>query len=301
LKKNVAASLATSVAARSRFALLAISLLLALAAGGTWYAWRGTAGEPSYRSALVQRGPLQAAIVARGTLNAIDTVAVGAPISGQIAEILVDFKTPVKQGQLLARLDAAQSDPERANVRAPVDGTIVLRNVEVGQPVVAGLQATALFAIARDLRRVQVEVALGAADAARLQPATFTVEALPRRSFSGELQRLRKGGAGPDGAAFAATIAAENPDQLLLPGMAASVRMVVQNRDGVLKIPNAALSFLPDGVPATGAPRVWIRHPEGGLRPIAVRTGISDESSTEILEGPLKEGDTVILGTVRRE
>ena len=57
----------------------------------------------------------------------------------------------------------------------------------------------------------------------------------------------------------------------------------------------------PPGTPAGGAPQVWVRHPEGGLRPIAVRTGITDGISTEILEGPLKEGDAVILGTTRRE
>jgi len=118
--------------------------VLAAAAAGAWYAWRGGAGEPSYRSAPVQRGPLQVVIAARGTLNALNTVAVGAPISGQIAEILVDFNMPVKQGQVLAHLDAATPE-QRASVRAPVDGTVVLRNVEVGQAVVAGPQATALF------------------------------------------------------------------------------------------------------------------------------------------------------------
>src|SRR5262249_49801786 len=122
-----------------------------------------------------------------------------------------------------------------------------------------------------------------------------------RRSFAGELLRVRKAGASPDGTAFAATIGTDNREQQLLPGMAADVRIVVERRDNALRVPNAALRFHPEDAPGASAPQVWVRSPEGGLRPMAVRTGITDGANTEILEGPLKEGDAVVLGTTQRE
>lgn len=195
------------------------------------------------------------AVTAQGTVRAISAVAVRATISGRIKEIAADFKTPVKSGQVLARIDAAsfeqrvnqaradlaaaraakaapvlkqretllkqaEADLERTVIRAPVDGTVVLRNADVGQTVMPGAQAPALFAIAPDLRTVQVEAALDAAPALRPgMPAMFSIDALPRRTFAGEIREVRKG------RPTTVIIAASNADLALVPGMTANVRI----------------------------------------------------------------------------
>lgn len=333
--------------------LLAAVALAALAAGGGYWVTRGGSGG-GYRLAKVERGSLAAVVAASGTVNAVNTVPVRAPIAGEMKEIFADFNTPVKKDQVLARLDAAtfeqrvtqaradldaaeaaaalarsgskarrpelqlaiaavrqresllkqaQADLERTVIRAPVDGTVVLRNVDAGQNVVPGEQAAVLFTIAQDLRAMQVEAAIGEADAARLRegmPAEFTVGALPRRRFFGELRQVRK--TPREGAAYSVLISAPNPDLALLPGMRASVRIEVESRDSVLKVPNAALRWRPDGAapPKAATPtsgRVWILQ-RGSPQPVAVRTGLSDGVSTELVQSPLAEGTQVIVGTL---
>jgi HlyD family secretion protein len=155
----------------------------------------------------------------------------------------------VKQRESLLR--QAQVDLERTIIRAPVDGTVILRNVDAGQTVAASLQAPVLFTIARDLRDMQVEAAIDEADVGRLragQPASFTVDAFPRRSFAGEIVQIRKSPVTVQNVvSYTVVISARNPDLSLLPGMTANVRIVVDHRDSVLKVPNAALRFRPAG------------------------------------------------------
>jgi HlyD family secretion protein len=340
---------------------LAIAAVAAAVAAYVWLVPGNGGKEPQYRLAKVERGPLTAVVIASGTLNAVTTVQVGSQISGQIKEIHVDFNSPVKANQVIARidpatfelrvnqaradLDAAQSavavahsglaaqqaelgrvrinlaeaerdyerkralvdknyispaeldkartlleatreqlkavqaqirvneaqvksalasvkqresllrqaqvDLERTIIRAPVDGTVILRNVDAGQTVAASLQAPVLFTIARDLRDMQVEAAIDEADVGRLragQPASFTVDAFPRRNFNGEIVQIRKSPVTVQNVvSYTVVISARNPDLSLLPGMTANVRIVVDQRDSVLKVPNAALRFRPAG------------------------------------------------------
>jgi len=96
---------------------------------------------------------------------------------------------------------------------------------------------------------------------------------------------------------YTVVISAANPDQSLLPGMTANVRVVVDSRDSVLKVPNAALRFRPAGDARRGAGgRLWVPGEDGQPSPLDVRFGLTDGTSTELLEGPLKEGDAVVLG-----
>ncbi|MEW6691111.1 MAG: efflux RND transporter periplasmic adaptor subunit [Pseudomonadota bacterium] len=497
-------------------AKLLVVLVVAAAGAGAWawYGARNAGGEAKYRIGKVERGPLQAVVVASGTLNAVTTVQVGSQISGQILEIFADFNTQVKKGQVIARIDPAtfelrvnqtradldaarsavavaqstlaaqkaelgrvkvnladaerdlgrkkmlvekkfispaeldkartlyeatreqmksveaqiqvnesqvesaraavkqrdallkqaQVDLERTIIRAPVDGTVILRNIDAGQTVAASLQAPVLFTIAQDLRDMQVEAAIDEADVGRLrvgQAATFTVDAFPRRSFSGEIKQIRKSPVNVQNViSYTVVISAANPDQALLPGMTANVRVVVDSRSEVLKVANAALRFRPPAAPeakaerpgaaAPAAPgalgpqqfrqrvyeelkpdpaqkakleqifddarhklvqlrdmpkdadrrklgerlrlesrarvmevlsdaqkpvyerllaelgaargggaasgRVWVPVAGGEPRAIELRTGLTDGTSTEIVPGPLKEGDEVILG-----
>jgi len=489
-------------------------VILAAAAGGGWY-WhdsRSAKGETKYRLGKLELGPIQAVVVASGTLNAVTTVQVGSQISGQIQEMLADFNTQVKKDQVIARIDPqsfelrvnqtradldaaksavgvaqsnlaaqraelsrimvnlaeaerdmnrkktlveknfispaeldkartvfdatreqqraveaqikvaesqvgsaeaavkqresllkqAQVDLERTIIRAPVDGTVILRNVDAGQTVAASLQAPVLFTIARDLRDMQVEAAIDEADVGRLrldQSASFTVDAFPRRSFTGQIRQIRKSPVNVQNViSYTVVISAANPDQSLLPGMTANVRVVVDSRDQAIKVPNAALRYRPvgtaDAKPAAAAPagaagaaqqfrervfaelkpdesqkakleqifddtrqkmmqlrdmpkdgdrkklgerlrsesrarvmevlteaqkpiyerlvaelggargaggataagRVWVLDEKRQPKAVEVRTGLTDGTSTELMPGPLKEGDEVILG-----
>jgi len=155
----------------------------------------------------------------------------------------------VKQRQSLLR--QAQVDLERTIIRAPVDGTVILRNVDAGQTVAASLQAPVLFTIAQDLRDMQVEAAIDEADVGRLKvglSTSFSVDAFPRRNFSGEIRQIRKSPTNLQNVvSYTVVISAANPDFALLPGMTANVRVTVDNRPSVLKLPNAALRFRPAG------------------------------------------------------
>jgi HlyD family secretion protein len=227
----------------------------------------------------------------------------------------------VKQRQSLLR--QAQLDLERTMIRAPVDGTVVLRNVDVGQTVAASQQAPVLFAIAQDLRDMQVEAVIDEADAGRLRaglPATFSVDAFPRRSFAGEVRQVRSSpGNVPNVAGYTVAIAAANPDLALLPGMTANLRVIVDSRQAVLKVPNAALRFRPaatQNAPDDAAPqareralaeahdrgqaatgRVWILL-DGEPSPLDVRLGLTDGSTSELVAGALAGGAEVIVGVV---
>jgi HlyD family secretion protein len=208
-------------------------------------------------------------------------------------------------------------DLERTIIRAPVDGTVILRNVDAGQTVAASLQAPVLFTIARDLRDMQVEAAIDEADVGRLrpgQPVNFTVDAFPRRGFSGEIVQIRKSPVTVQNVvSYTVVISARNPDLALLPGMTANVRIVVDQRDDALKVPNAALRFRPAEAAATGAPRkagpsrsaeptarVWVLE-AGRAKPVDVRLGLSDGLSTELVDAPLAAGAEVIVGLAPAE
>jgi HlyD family secretion protein len=162
----------------------------------------------------------------------------------------------VKQRQSLLR--QAQVDLERTIIRAPVDGTVILRNVDAGQTVAASLQAPVLFTIAQDLRDMQVEAAIDEADVGRLRvgmPASFAVDAFPRRNFSGEIRQIRKSPQNVQNVvSYTVVISAGNPDLALLPGMTANVRISVESRASALKLPNAALRFRPAGAADARAP-----------------------------------------------
>jgi HlyD family secretion protein len=310
-------------------------LILAVAAAAAAYHWttRDEKQAPAYRFARVERGPITATVAASGTLNPVTSVQVGTQVSGQIKELFVDFNSPVRAGQLIARIDpetfqyrvrqseadveaarsalgraqvsllnaqrdldrtrelvsrnfvspaeldskqaafdlaradvkntsaviaqreaslaSARVDLGRTEIKAPVDGVVIKRSVDVGQTVAASLQAPELFIIARDLRDMQVETSIDEADVGRIrlgQRATFTVDAFPGRSFGGEVRQVRKSAQTVQNVVtYTVLVSAANPDGQLMPGMTANVRIVTDTRESVLKISNAALRFRPPG------------------------------------------------------
>ncbi|MBI5912583.1 MAG: efflux RND transporter periplasmic adaptor subunit [Betaproteobacteria bacterium] len=172
----------------------------------------------------------------------------------------------VKQRE--SQLAQARVDLDRTIIRAPVDGVVIKRSVDAGQTVAASLQAPELFQIAQNLREMQVEASIDEADVGRTkvgQSATFTVDSFPGRTFSGKVMQVRKAALVVQNVVtYIVVISAANPDLQLLPGMTANVRITTDQRDNVLKLPNAALRFRPAGFSEAGAPGAT-----GGAAPAA--------------------------------
>lgn len=215
--------------------------------------------------------------------------------------------------QRQAGLKQARLDLDRTIIRSPVDGVVISRNVDVGQTVAASFQAPVLFTIARDLRQMEVNVAVDEADVGRVatgQKMRFSVDAFPGERFMGQVTQIRKAPITSNNVVTYSVMArVDNPDLKLLPGMTASARILTEERKDVLKLPNEALRFRPvqaDGTPiklevrgreeGPGIPgRVWVLK-EGKPAPVNVRLGVSDGKATEMLKGELQAGREIILG-----
>jgi len=132
---------------------------------------------------------------------------------------------------------------------SPINGIVISRNVDVGQTVAASLQAPTLFTIAEDLGKMQVHAAVSEADVGRLasgMPATFVVDAYPDERFKGVIRQIRDAPQTLQNVVtYDAVIDVDNPDHRLKPGMTANVTFVYAAHKGVLRIPSAALRFLP--------------------------------------------------------
>ena len=224
---------------------------------------------------------------------------------------LENARAVVEQKQ--AALDQAQLDLDRTVLRAPIDGVIIKRDVNPGQTVAVTFEAKTLFTIANDLREMEVHGKIDEADVGQLkvgQTTQFTVDAYPDRTFSGQVLQIRKSPEVVQNVVtYTTIISAPNPDLLLLPGMTAQLRIVVRDTGEVLKVPNQALRFRPNGsdppsdrknanqaASSEASATVWLVGEDGRPNPTAVRLGASDDNSTALLEGRLSEGQQLIVG-----
>jgi HlyD family secretion protein len=216
--------------------------------------------------------------------------------------------------QKQAALDQARLDVERTVLRAPMDGIILKRDVNPGQTVAVSLEAKTLFRIVNDLRAMEVHAKIDEADVGELktgQTAFFTVDAFPERTFTGRVVQIRKSPEVQQNVVnYTAIISAPNPDLLLLPGMTASLRIVISDTGESLKIPNQALRFRLDGSPRDSEARhgdqagasaeisktVWTLSEDGRPIPVVVKLGVSDEQSTQVVGGSLFSGQRLIVG-----
>jgi HlyD family secretion protein len=149
----------------------------------------------------------------------------------------------------------AQVDVAHTVITTPIDGVVVARNVDVGQTVAASLQAPTLFVIANDLSRLQVSASIDEADVGRVragQQATFRVDAFPNEEFEGTVEQVRLQPITVQNVVtYNTIIGVNNTGQRLMPGMTATVSVVVDRRDDVLRVPAAALRFRPEGFDPT--------------------------------------------------
>lgn len=217
-------------------------------------------------------------------------------------------------------LDLAQANLRYCTILSPIDGTVVARNVTVGQSVAASLQAPVVFSIAQDLARMQVYAATDESDTGNIKigtEATFQVDAFPTKTFRGRVSAIRLNATTIQNVVTYNTIVDfDNPDEKLLPGETAYVTIPTGEASQCVKVPNAALRFTPEmppqeiqklyqeyRIPATataahlgGSRVVWKLESGGQIRPLAVRTGITDYTYTELLAGDLKTGDRLVIG-----
>lgn len=162
----------------------------------------------------------------------------------------------------------AQADLDHTTIRAPVDGVVISRAVDVGQTVAASLQAPTLFTIAEDLTKMQVEVSVDEADIGRIKlddRASFTVDSFPAQTFTGTVTQIRKAAQVVQNVVtYTVVVAVHNPGGRLLPGMTANVKMIVAEKPRVLKVPNAALRFRPASAVDAKAPLDAPSGPQAG-------------------------------------
>lgn len=208
----------------------------------------------------------------------------------------------------------AAVEKDRANlsyslIRSPVSGVVVDRTVDVGQTVAASLQTPTLFKIAQDLAKMQIDANFAEADIGNIrvgQVARFNVDAFPNRSFEGRVRQVRLNPTiAQNVVTYDVVIDVDNPEMLLLPGMTAYVTIAVAERKDALLVPNAALRFKPAAgeAPKAGtktqhngyAGKVYVLR-NGELAPVNLSLGITDNRSTEVLDGEIKAGDQVVVG-----
>src|ERR1700730_12739549 len=211
--------------------------------------------------------------------------------------------------QQQAAVKAAKVNLGYTNIISPVDGTVVSRNVDLGQTVAASFQTPTLFLIAQDLTKMQVDTNVSESDVGPVhagQKAGFTVDAFPDRTFWGEVAQVRQSPITVQNVVtYDVVIAVSNPELLLKPGMTANARIVIAERDQALKVPLQALRFSPNGAsehqharaaktPSNRNAHVW--GSEGGkLRKVDVVRGLDDGNVVEIVSGGLHPGDQVVI------
>src|ERR1043166_4108073 len=151
----------------------------------------------------------------------------------------------IKQGAL----DKAKADLEHCDIRSPVDGVVISRNVDVGQTVAASLQAPVIFQIANDLTKMQIDSNVAEADVGVVavdQDVDFTVDAYPQRTFHGKVVQVRNAPINVQNVVTYDTVIGVNNDELKLkPDMTANVSIKIAHRDSALQIKNAALRYRP--------------------------------------------------------
>ncbi len=221
-----------------------------------------------------------------------------------LAQIDLD-KASIAQRE--AALQAAQVNLDYTRIVSPVDGTVVSRNVTIGQTVAASFQTPTLFLIATDLTKMQVDTNVSESDIGGItegDKAIFTVEAFPNRKFAGQVIQVRQAPQTVQNVVtYDVVVGADNPGLTLKPGMTATMRVLTDERENVLRVPDQALRFSPSGLGGAGnqageGPRVWILR-AGQPVAIAVKPGLDDDTNAEILEGDIKEGDQLITGEQR--
>ena len=215
-----------------------------------------------------------------------------------VAQLALE-QAQVKQAQ--ASLNSAQTELSYTEIKAPVDGIVISKAVEVGQTVAASFETPELFSVAEDLTKMQIEASVVEADIAKVkegQKVRFTVDSYSDDYFYGTVTQVRNEATTTSNVVtYTVVIGIDNTDMKLKPGMTANVEIITAEEKGVMLVPNQALRFYIDDSDTAKRYKdrgVWIiknGHPER----VTVKIGVSDDDNTQILESTLKIGDEVIV------
>jgi len=243
---------------------------------------------------------------------------------------LLQSRESVRQAEATSR--RAQQNLDYCTIVSPVKGVVIDRRVNIGQTVVSSLNAPSLFLLAKDLKRMQVWVAVNEADVGSIyagQPVVFTVDAFPGKLFEGEVGKVRLNATMTQNVVnYTVEVVTDNSSGKLLPYLTANVKFLLAARKNVLLVPNAALRWLPQqdqispesrikpdgGKPASRGPgkaeaapddgfgrgQVWVVS-DGLAKSVPVRVGMSDGAMTEIQSKELEQGTQVVVGEQKKE
>jgi HlyD family secretion protein len=261
-------------------------------------------------------------LIAKSDLDAAVSTANAADASVKSAE--------AQLVQAQASLNQAQVTLSHTIIRAPIDGVVIARNVNVGQTVAASMQAPTLFIIARDLREMQVNASVDESDIGKVQvkqPVRFRVDAYPNETFTGTVSQVRlQPVVEQNVVSYVTVIDVPNRDLKLKPGMTAAVTIETARADDAIRVPTAALRFRPteqafealgqkapepqqrpqgqsapgslagnDGTPRINRGAVWVMA-QNTLKRVPVDVGISDGAQTAIVSSDLTPGARVVTG-----
>lgn len=219
-----------------------------------------------------------------------------------------------------ATLESAKAGVETARlnlysttIRSSIDGVVISKNINVGQTIASGHQSPALFLIAEDLANMQLDANVSEADIGKIkegQEGLFTVDAYPNETFRGRVSQIRNSPITTQNVVtYDVVLSVDNHELKLKPGMTADVKILVAYREGVLRVPRAALRFIPPpsakieqkSIDLDSSSVVWTPLRSGVIKPILIRPGISDDRFTEVLDGSLSEGEEVIIEAIERD
>ena len=215
-----------------------------------------------------------------------------------VAQLALE-QAQVKQAQ--ASLNSAQTELSYTEIKAPVDGIVISKSVEVGQTVAASFETPEIFSVAEDLTKMQIEASVVEADIAKVkegQQVRFTVDSYADDYFYGTVTQVRNEAITTSNVVtYTVVIGIDNTDLKLKPGMTANVEIITAEEKNVMLVPNQALRFYIDD--SDNAKRykdrgVWIIK-NGKPERVTVKIGVSDDDNTQILESSLKIGDEVIV------
>jgi HlyD family secretion protein len=215
--------------------------------------------------------------------------------------------------QAKASLDYAKQNLAYTKILSPVDGVVISRSVDVGQTVAASFQTPTLFTIAQDLTKMQIDTNVAESDIGVVkvgQDVEFSVDAYPDTTFKGKVWQIRQAPISVQNVVtYDVVIQVANRDFKLMPGMTANVSVIITVRHDVLRITNAALRFRMSERPAAAAgqagagdkkgPVVWVLENNKPKR-VPITPGISDGNYTEVLAGDLKEGQPLIVESLKK-
>lgn len=204
--------------------------------------------------------------------------------------------------QARATYKTAMTNLGYTKIIAPVDGTIISRDIDVGQPVAASFQAPELFTIAQDLKKMQIEVNVSEADIGQVkeeQDVEYTLDGYPDSTFYGKVTQVRLDSTTTSNVVtYTVIVSVSNDDLKLKPGMTANVSIITNRSSNVLCAPTIALKYSPE----TSGQKyknqgIWILD-DGKPRRIDIKEGASDDTNVEIISKRVKVGDSVIVGSI---